>query len=703
MTKSSPLYVTDWSAFELPEQLHHLRAFLPGITHQYRSAPWLEDYESEVWNVLLHYHFTIDWRIPVGQDGELLTSPKHAELWTTLRSWLVLQTHRHAAGRVDYAPKAAYNSLRCVLVVIDYLLINAETSGLARFGLAGLSANYWHALVSTIIEEGNNDISVYRWPKLLTIWLRQKTESLTEEEVAATIAKQTDLSDCRNIDSRMTQLTDAEVVRARVWLWNAGLYKEQRQNADGRYTPNIAALARMLYPHTLAGHNGRFGVPQELLIGERSTRTRELPISKKVVTPERGWTRAYGTKFATTVSTLALLNREGFVAPEFDREELLATGRSVEARAAGRHRTLPCSVVFHGLNRAIEYVVMHGEDLVDSFVSLARRAHITGRSITTYADLNDITPHLTWGARQLGVTRWSVDRTSEGSVLTRDLPANDYFQQLRDNVGLWDCMQVLGGACKVVVGSLMARRLKELSDLEAGNCLDASGTRLIFHKGKSGHGTYREREARPIHPIGARCVKLLEGMQSLLVHAGALNAYSGLFRAPGIASGAGVLTSNKHASRYYENVDLFCDYAQMPCDHAGARYYIRQHQLRRWFAMMFFWGNSFGGVETLRWFLGHTDQQHLYYYITESTPGTVLLSVSAEWAVEAMRRSAPETDSLAAAVLEHFGATSFHVLEHDVVEAYVSGLLEERKVAIEPVFLDRGRACRIAVRLSSLS
>lgn len=700
MAKSAPSFVADWQTFELPEQLEHLRAFLPGPAQIYRSALWLKDYDSEIWEIDLHYRFTIDWRIQVGNSGELLTSPRHAELWTTLRSWLVLQTHHHVTGRAEYTPKAAYNSLRCVLIVIDYLLLNADQSGLTRFGLIGLTANYWLSLVSKIIEEGNNDVSVYRWPERLTTLLREKAGSISDDDVASALALHPDLSVRRDVVTATTHLTESETVKARVWLWNSGLYVEQRQHSAGKYKPNVAALTRMLYPDTLAGHNGRMRVPEELIVGERSTRMRELPFSKKEAGQERGWTRAYGGKFAAAVSNLTILSKRGFSAPALDRDELLTTARTIEARSAGRHRTLPCPVVFHSLNRAIEYVVVHGEDLVDSFASLARSAHIAGRSVTTYASITDISPHLTWRAREMGISRWSVDRTLEGSVLTRDLSAEAYFDQLRSNIGLWDCMQVLIGSCKIVVGSLMARRQMELFSLKAGSCLDTSGTRLIFQKGKSGVGPFREREARPIHPVGVTCVRLLEGMQSLLLQAGALNAYTGLFRAPGIAASGGVLI-DASSSRYYDNVDLFCDYVQMPCDASGARYYLRQHQLRRWFAMMFFWGNSFGGVEALRWFLGHTDQQHLYYYITESTPGSVLVSVAAEWAVEGMRRAAPETQSLSAVVLEHFRATSFHVLEEEVVETYVNRLLEERKLTIEPVFLDRGRTCRIAVRVSS--
>ncbi|MEF1186071.1 integrase, partial [Vibrio sinaloensis] len=54
------------------------------------------------------------------------------------------------------------------------------------------------------------------------------------------------------------------------------------------------------------------------------------------------------------------------------------------------------------------------------------------------------------------------------------------------------------------------------------------------------------------------------------------------------------------------------------------RNYIRQHQLRRFFALVFFWSKKKESLDALRWMLGHTDMEHLYHYISESETGEVL-------------------------------------------------------------------------------
>jgi hypothetical protein len=155
------------------------------------------------------------------------------------------------------------------------------------------------------------------------------------------------------------------------------------------------------------------------------------------------------------------------------------------------------------------------------------------------------------------------------------------------------------------------------------------------------------------------------------------------------------------SSTYNQNLDLFCDWAEVPLDSAGRRFYLRQHQLRRLFCMLFFWGNSFGGLETLRFFLGQTDPAHLYNYITESTPGAVLRGAAAEWATYHIQHGQPESDELSEELFETFGTRDFEVLDSDTLQSYLELLMEEGRLSIEPEFLDGGKRYRIAVRLKS--
>ena len=102
-------------------------------------------------------------------------------------------------------------------------------------------------------------------------------------------------------------------------------------------------------------------------------------------------------------------------------------------------------------------------------------------------------------------------------------------------------------------------------------------------------------------------------------------------------------------------------------------------------------------METLRWFMGHTDAQHLWHYITESTPGETIRSVAAEWAAYGVRHGTREAELLGAELAIHFGTSDFSVLEDEALVLYLEDLMEEGKLRIEPEFLDGGRNYRIAV------
>jgi hypothetical protein len=244
---------------------------------------------------------------------------------------------------------------------------------------------------------------------------------------------------------------------------------------------------------------------------------------------------------------------------------------------------------------------------------------------------------------------------------------------------------------------MMARRSGELIDLVAGRCLDISERYLVFANRKSGFGGLRETEARPVPKIVVRFIKLMERLQSEMIALGSLEATTNLLSPPRKVGSPGlaVLTPG----RYGEALDLFCDWAETPLDSDGKRYYVRQHQLRRFFVLLFFWGGGFGGMDCLRWFLGQTDIQHLWHYITESTPGATLRSIAAEHVAYGIRHATDEAETLAAELAEHFNTTDFSVLDEEALVMHLEDLMEEGRLTVEPQFVDGGTAYRIAVIL----
>ncbi|CAI1531505.1 Uncharacterised protein [Serratia quinivorans] len=104
--------------------------------------------------------------------------------------------------------------------------------------------------------------------------------------------------------------------------------------------------------------------------------------------------------------------------------------------------------------------------------------------------------------------------------------------------------------------------------------------------------------------------------------------------------------------------------------------------------MTFFWGSGFGGLDTLRWFLGHTNIEHVYHYITETVPGEVLRRVSAEFASEALNSGQSNTTNLGILLEKRYGLSSFSIMQSDEVADYIEDLMMEGMLKIEPVFID---------------
>jgi len=104
-------------------------------------------------------------------------------------------------------------------------------------------------------------------------------------------------------------------------------------------------------------------------------------------------------------------------------------------------------------------------------------------------------------------------------------------------------------------------------------------------------------------------------------------------------------------------------------------------------------------MDTLRWFLAHTDVKHLWHYITESVPGQVLRSVAAEWVAYGVQHASQETSDLATELATHFGTSDFSILDQEALALHLEDLIEDGRLSVEPQFLDDENRYRIAVVL----
>lgn len=692
--------IKNFSQLELPESLESLRPFLPTKGPRYQHAEWLcSAFDDEVWIIELDSAFTVDWRVPVGAGGELLTSESHKHLWEALRSWVIVQTHVDHTGRQIFGQGSAYNALRRVFALIDYLLLNADLLALATHGLPGLSTNDFLALIGRIGSHAENSVAIYRWPERVAHYLRAGISTLSKRTRNEVLLRTPFLAnDLPPLDYRLTDLSDSEIVNARIWLWASGKYIEREREDGFQFQANTTSIASTIYTGTLVGQASVLRMPPELGINPGYRVSREKPGASVTSEVDERRSRREISRYIFCIRSLNLLSHQKLMVPSINHDSFDDLKNSLDLKETGRFRTIPHKVAMDALGAAFTFALDWGDDLITSYLNVARAAQLEKQTLKQYALKNGISQHLTKAVRDMGVLTWEIEPRGSNNAPLIVLTTSQYYTRLRENRGLFECIRVLYGAIQVAVGALTARRNGELMDLVATRCLDISGTRIIFDNRKSGIGELRDTEARPIPPVCVDLIRLLERLQQGLLDMGLIKQHTKLFSTPS-PYGFTPLNSLLHA-QYNASLDYFCDYIEIQCDSNGLRYYIRQHQLRRWFAMLFFWGNSFGGVETLRWFLGHTDMEHLYHYITESTPGSVLRGVAATWATQGIMQASTETEELAKLINEHFHTSNFSIIEEEKLELYILDLLEKGRVKIEPEFLDEGRTCRILVRIS---
>jgi len=98
----------------------------------------------------------------------------------------------------------------------------------------------------------------------------------------------------------------------------------------------------------------------------------------------------------------------------------------------------------------------------------------------------------------------------------------------------------------------------------------------------------------------------------------------------------------------------------------------------------FFWSKGFKSIDTLRWFLGHTNPEHVYHYIQENTDGAILNNVKSQYIAENIKEYA----NLEGVLKEKFNIESYDLIDAEDLSDYINTLLEDKCIEVEPEFLE---------------
>lgn len=685
-----------------------LKPIVPSFNYKITSPEWLKsDFNHSVWDCLFgRSKKRIDFRIKL-EDSSLLTDSKNSQFLYTLKYILCIQTHPRYNGGRRLVSTTSSRKIWNTLVFFDYILLRGEYFRPAEFGISLVSSNDLHLFLERMrlgVSEG-----VYEYSKRVEQLLKGKVMKVNDAQVNTCIKRCPEIlypsEDC------LLGLTSSELLLAKVWMWTEGAYKKKAGY-------NSKVLLNDLYSHTLHGCNANYSQISDLIFGEQY-KLKEfagVPVKSSF---DGGSSNKSIINYKKFIRTLRLVSGEGFqgihesVLDQFDGQRTLNI--LPEFKGIYRFRTLPGHVVLKALRDALEFTTKYADDI---FKSVGDISIIASQS---YSDKKKDIPkmlvpgHISKSLSELGVNTWSINEDND-----------NYYKLFRDNSSLYGLYEVLLGSILVVIGILMARRTSEIRELKH-DCLIPNGKNphldkykninfsLKFDNRKSGDAGDRQLLIRPITRSAAKLIWKLQQFRLRCTETNGLAYNESLL--VGISTSA-IPYFGISNSTYRQSLNRFCDYFEtmtIELDDLGVRrYYIRQHQLRRFFAMTFFWSSGYDGLDTLRWFLGHTDAEHLWHYITENTPGLVLRGVKAETLVhglnankiqgiERLRELLKERFNVQALSIESLASTvdDFEdealsgyvkldpVLDHlkQELENNIEELLMEGEIDLEPRFL----------------
>jgi len=691
----------------MPNNLAFLDFLSDSRKQYYRTSKWLKsDFDSNLW--LFEFanpgsgNMTLDFNV-VLSNGTLLTDAQNIRILNTFKYWINSVTHPdNTRGRgLEYADATVKDLIERAATLIDYFLIHADQLKVDTCGLQAITGDHLKHLIDRLTSTNIKAESIYDWSSTLTRYLLEQVSDLDNMGLLNTSDIDfTSISDDQK-DNDTLSIPFEMIPHIRCWLWRNNFYRKSYNN-EYRYLPITTKLTSVLYgKRTLRGDAGPKPTPAILCMEKEGFIEQEYPAIPVSSRDESSISKTGITAYRKVFNALLLLQD-----PEFEKDGLLlppadsiyaVKDHTLEPKLDSRFTSLPSRAVLDAVKQGIEFHIKHADSILWSFDNLLaglknKRECATSlrTSLSKVMTPSEFIELMHPDIRKIGVEKWTINKD----------PRSERYDSLRSNKGFSELIRVYYGASEVLVAALMARRQRELITLKAGQCLDNTGSYLIFRKAKSTKmlAGLQSTVVRPIDKLAVEMILILEGFQKSLIKHGYIDEMGSLFDTVSTIDPSRLLPASKNS--FNTNLDYFCDYFETPL-HNGKRYYIRTHQLRRFFALCFFWGSGFGGMETLRWFMGQTDPAHLYRYITENSPGEVLRHAKSQFLSETIN----EHEELVTLIKQRYGTDDFTLINTEELEPFIDDLINDGVVEIEPDFIKdaNGNYYKIVVTIRGIS
>jgi hypothetical protein len=680
-----------------------------GIYDYNEHAPYwlLNVFSDSIWNIEIKdndktFKKEINWDTVILDDGLKLTNPKHYALLNTFKYWITAVDNPRDNGGTFKKGGSVDAYMKIIISFINGILIHGELIQLSKYHLAGLSDDFLMAMLVKLAENGI--LGLYDYNSKIKSLLLKNITSISEEEAKAFGNKHPFIYRKLLTEEQELDLSVTDRVKACCWLEKVGYYQKtvidkiQGKLISKAPQGNCTVFIKYIYGNKIIPMRYSFPYFEELkLCG-----TRQITEFKPI--PNKDKSKGVNNKsIKRSIASLKLLNtiqgRDNTSQFPIDCTKELTVSRvnsHVRLKSIGRFTTLPVSLVFTLIKQCYEFTHDHQDSIQNSMLNVLgeiltkspeRQSNINyfPKSSSKHVPNTPETERTAWVQSQamdfvddklkmMGVSRLYIPCTEDKT-----------FDKKRENKSLFELYNVLVGSIQALTGVIMAKRQDELISLKShGNLhpnIDPSteqGKKVDYELEarlkKSGSGGKYGQNAlikRPITRSFALLIWKLEQFNLSAINANLNKGKLALFNSINPATFKLIKSCTKS---FNIHLNCICDYFETPLVDFGhgeqRRFYIRQHQLRRFFAMVFFWSKGFDGLESLRWMLGHTDIEHLYHYISEEEKGAVLNGIKASCIVNAAQANKLDAlEELANAIAERYGVNSANISLSTIAES----------------------------------
>ncbi len=665
------------------------------------TAYWLKSaYEANIWEVAdTSAKFRIIWERTLS-NGEKLTSAKYVKLLSTSKRFVFDMRSSYLVRQKACAVLRTYVS--SLFRLTDWMVYQEDLYQPAKLAFAGLDADGLRDYTRLYVRHGTDGARFI--PERLNVVFRSLLEDceLMSEikarrgEVPGSVLMRNKSAETRN------DFEDEEINLLRTWLHFNDAYLDTDAK-DIRRCMKVGFLNRYKIGSLLGieGYKGSPMVDLYLRQFEYVDNYDFYDFMLKDVHRERYGADVLSTRELaerpTSINTVKRTVRDllaGFarLRPIIDglpsqdvleSVDAVAIARTAGARPQEHYRTLPAPVALYVLNRAIEYILRYGDAIVDYALSWARkRVELSSGStlqqeakMYAFATLAQPTALEDLKIEHLN-SRW------RGVRYRNEYGGHPGAALCREALSLEDAISFLITSVYIVVATTSARRRVEMIDLELDCVTGVKGAyELNFGLAKANFEGIRERIRRPIPDIAARGLQLLRQFTTEWTNLHGEETEK-IFHFPIYAEAGRSLVYQK----VDKILDTLCDYIEMPLDDRGRRWYLKSHEFRRFFAIVFFWQYKFASLTALQWMLGHGRPEHTYQYIREVVGGQEMTREEARFTAEALIGELAEggLKTLAQLAREHFDTDEIALVEEDDLVFYLENLLEEGVYRVRP-------------------